>query len=55
MFYWQEWLIQGHNWLGSLDYWAYPAFVVIYILATSIGLPAIFLFFQFESVGIGFF
>ena len=44
MFYWQEWLIQGHNWLGSLDYWAYPAFVVIYILATSIGLPAIFLF-----------
>lgn len=44
MFYWQEWLIQAHNWLNSLDYWAYPAFITIYISATAIGLPAIFLF-----------
>ena len=44
MVYWQEWVFQTHQWLGSLDYWAYPAFVGIYLLATLVGLPAIFLF-----------
>ena len=44
MFNWQEWVFQTHHWLSSLDYWAYPAFTGIYLLATLVGLPAIFLF-----------
>lgn len=54
MFFWQQWLIQGHYWLSSLDYWGYPAFVGIYILATLVGLPAIFLFLVAGSL-FGFF
>lgn len=44
MVYWQEWLFQIYNWLISLGYLAYPAFIGIYLVATLIGLPAIFLF-----------
>ena len=44
MVFWQEWLFHINNWLSSLGYLAYPAFVGIYVLATLIGLPAIFLF-----------
>ena len=44
MFFWQEWIFQAHQWLSSLGYLAYPAFVGIYLLATMVGLPAIFLF-----------
>ncbi len=41
---WQEWLFQTNHWLSSLGYLAYPAFIGIYLLATLVGLPAIFLF-----------
>lgn len=44
MVFWQEWIFQAHHWLSSLGYLAYPAFVGIYLLATLVGLPAIFLF-----------
>ncbi|GAB4544544.1 MAG: hypothetical protein Tsb0014_38550 [Pleurocapsa sp.] len=44
MSYWQEWLIQGHSWLSSLGYLAYPTFIIIYVITTLVGLPAIFLF-----------
>lgn len=44
MVFWQEWLFHINNWLSSLGYLAYPAFIGIYLLATLIGLPAIFLF-----------
>ena len=44
MVIWQEWLVQGQHWLSSLGYWAYPAFISIYLSATLVGLPAIFLF-----------
>lgn len=44
MVIWQEWLFQIQNWLGSLGYLAYPAFIGIYLSATLVGLPAIFLF-----------
>ena len=44
MVIWQQWLSQINHWLGSLGYWAYPTFTVIYLLATLVGLPAIFLF-----------
>lgn len=44
MVFWQEWLFQAHDWLSSLGYLAYPAFIGIYLLATLVGLPAIFLF-----------
>ena len=44
MVFWQEWLFQINNWLGSLGYLSYPAFIGIYVLATLVGLPAIFLF-----------
>ena len=40
----QEWLIQANQWLASLGYFAYPAFTIIYVGATLVGLPAIFLF-----------
>ncbi len=44
MVFWQEWLFHTNNWLSSLGYLAYPAFIGIYLLATLVGLPAIFLF-----------
>jgi uncharacterized membrane protein YdjX (TVP38/TMEM64 family) len=44
MVIWQEWLSQAHHWLSSLGYLAYPAFISIYLAATLVGLPAIFLF-----------
>lgn len=44
MIIWQEWLFQTNNWLGSLGSLSYPAFIGIYVLATLVGLPAIFLF-----------
>lgn len=44
MFFWQEWIFQAYYWLTSLGYLAYPAFIGIYLLATLVGLPAIFLF-----------
>ncbi|MEM8675697.1 MAG: TVP38/TMEM64 family protein [Cyanobacteria bacterium P01_G01_bin.67] len=44
MVIWQEWLFQAHHWLSSLGYLAYPAFITIYLSATLVGLPAIFLF-----------
>ncbi|MEL6502332.1 MAG: TVP38/TMEM64 family protein [Cyanobacteria bacterium J06631_6] len=44
MFIWQEWLLQANHWLSSLGYFAYPAFTIIYLSATLVGLPAIFLF-----------
>ena len=44
MVIWQEWFSQAYHWLNSLGYFAYPAFVGIYLSATLVGLPAIFLF-----------
>ena len=44
MVIWQEWLFQANHWLSSLGYFSYPAFVVVYLSATLVGLPAIFLF-----------
>jgi uncharacterized membrane protein YdjX (TVP38/TMEM64 family) len=44
MVIWQEWLFQANHWLSSLGYLAYPAFISIYLSATLVGLPAIFLF-----------
>ena len=44
MIIWQEWLSQANYWLSSLGYFAYPAFTIIYLSATLVGLPAIFLF-----------
>ena len=44
MVIWQEWLFQANHWLSSLGYFAYPAFIIIYLSATLVGLPAIFLF-----------
>ncbi|MCC0176907.1 TVP38/TMEM64 family protein [Waterburya agarophytonicola K14] len=44
MVIWQEWVFQAHHWLSSLGYLGYPAFIGIYLLATLVGLPAIFLF-----------
>ena len=44
MVIWQEWLLQANHWLSSLGYLAYPAFISIYLSATLVGLPAIFLF-----------
>ena len=54
MVIWQEWLIQTNSWLSSLGYLAYPAFISIYLLATLVGLPAIFLFLAAGSL-FGFF
>ena len=44
MVIWQEGLSQIDSWLVSLGYLAYPAFTLIYLVATLFGLPAIFLF-----------
>jgi uncharacterized membrane protein YdjX (TVP38/TMEM64 family) len=41
---WQTWLSQIHNWLKSLGFWSIPAFISVYLLATLVGLPAIFFF-----------
>ena len=41
---WQELFFQANGWLSSLGYLAYPTFILIYLSATLIGLPAIFLF-----------
>ena len=54
MVYWQQCLINGEYWLISLDIWAYPVFIVIYVLVTSMGLPTIFLFLGAGSL-FGFF
>lgn len=39
----QDWFVNTENWLGSLGWWAIPAFVVVYLLATVFGLPNIVL------------
>lgn len=44
MVIWQEWLFQVNHWLSSLGLFSYPTFIIIYLLATLVGLPAIFLF-----------
>lgn len=44
MVIWQEWFFQANHWLSSLGLFSYPAFIVIYLSATLVGLPAIFLF-----------
>lgn len=44
MLFWQEWLFQVDHWLISLGSLSYPAFIAIYLAATLVGLPAIFLF-----------
>ena len=44
MVIWQEWLFQANHWLSSLGSLAYPTFIIIYLAATLVGLPAIFLF-----------
>ena len=44
MVIWQEWLFQANHWLSSLGYFSYPAFIIVYLSATLVGLPAIFLF-----------
>ena len=54
MVIWQELVPQAYRWLDSLGYLAYPAFISIYLSATLIGLPAIFLFLAAGSI-FGFF
>lgn len=44
MFFCQEQIARGILWLHALDLWAYPTFISIYIAATLIGFPAVFLF-----------
>jgi uncharacterized membrane protein YdjX (TVP38/TMEM64 family) len=44
MVFWQEWIFVAQQWLSSLGYLAYPAFIGIYLTANLFGLPAIFLF-----------
>lgn len=44
MVIWQQWLFQTSDWLSSLGDFAYPTFIIIYLSATLVGLPAIFLF-----------
>jgi uncharacterized membrane protein YdjX (TVP38/TMEM64 family) len=39
-----DWLTDVRNWLKTLGFWAMPAFIVIYIGATVVGLPAVILF-----------
>ncbi|AFZ36447.1 SNARE associated Golgi family protein [Stanieria cyanosphaera PCC 7437] len=40
----RDYLIYVDDWLAQLGYWSIPAFLGIYLLATLVGLPAIFLF-----------
>lgn len=37
----KEWSVGLNEWLRSLGWWAIPAFVVIYVLASVVGLPNI--------------
>lgn len=39
----QEWVFATRNWLITLGFWAMPAFILIYLLATIFGLPNIVL------------
>jgi uncharacterized membrane protein YdjX (TVP38/TMEM64 family) len=39
-----EWLFKGQDWLESLGYWTLPAYIGIYLIATLVGLPGVFLF-----------
>jgi uncharacterized membrane protein YdjX (TVP38/TMEM64 family) len=39
-----DWLTDVKHWLVTLGPWAVPAFIVIYIVATVLGLPAVVLF-----------
>ena len=50
MVIWQELVPQAYRWLDSLGYLAYPAFICIYLSATLVGLPAIFLFLAAGSI-----
>ncbi|BAU66993.1 SNARE associated Golgi protein [Stanieria sp. NIES-3757] len=40
----RDYLTYVDDWLAQLGYWSIPAFLGIYVLATLVGLPAIFLF-----------
>jgi uncharacterized membrane protein YdjX (TVP38/TMEM64 family) len=40
---WQEWLEAVKQWLPTLGIWAVPAFVLIYVLVTVVGLPNVVL------------
>lgn len=40
---WQTWLMGVKNWLVTLGPWAMPAFVLVYVLTTVLGLPNILL------------
>lgn len=40
----QDWLTHIKQWLVSLGFWAKPAFILIYIITTVVGLPAAVLF-----------
>jgi uncharacterized membrane protein YdjX (TVP38/TMEM64 family) len=40
----RDYLTYVDEWLAQLGYWSIPAFLGIYIIATLVGLPAIFLF-----------
>lgn len=39
-----EWLVAVKVWLKTLGFWATPAFISVYVLATVIGFPSIFFF-----------
>lgn len=39
-----EWLFKGQDWLESLGYWTLPTYIGIYLIATLVGLPSVFLF-----------
>jgi uncharacterized membrane protein YdjX (TVP38/TMEM64 family) len=50
----QDWLVAIKNWLQTLGSWAVPAFILIYVVATVIGLPAA-IFFLVAGTLFGFF
>ncbi len=39
----QDWLTTIKNWLPTLGWWAMPAFILIYLIATVLGLPNVVL------------
>lgn len=39
----QAWLVATKNWLVTLGFWAMPAFILLYLVATVLGLPNILL------------
>lgn len=39
----KEWSAEVQTWLKSLGFWEFPAFIVIYVLTTTLGLPNIVL------------